>query len=350
MIKFAWLVAMLGLLYPVAGAQGVTIQNEGVEVEYYQLPAEPLDPAWTTYTSDLVVPSYDFSKSGLSRSSLQDRYLRLEGYKEAAGKGDVRFVATIGEFMVWGEHRKTSTTKSKDKDGIERTKTNYSLEVRYSMAVSWELLDRNGRTINDAYVSSHGDIKSWFSPTYTSLSSLDSYWRTQRASRLQDLQEDMIRNGLQSAYDRVNYLYGYPIRKETARFETLGKKKHPDYDLYEANLGKLKEAFALIRANQPIEPAREKMKPVLAFFLAKADQYRRGGSKDDEKLRHLNFYNLALAYYWLEQPDEALQWAESIRKFDGKDKDARRLLDDIEAYRASLNRNNRTTRHAIGRP
>ncbi len=328
-------------------AQSVTIQNESVDVEYYQLPQEPLDPSYTTYSADLVVPSYDFSKSGLSRSSLQDQYLRLEGYKESSGKGDVRFTASIGEFTIWGEHRKTSTTKSKDKDGVERTKTNYSIELRYSMALSWELENRDGRTIGDEYVFSHGDIKSWFSPTYSSLSGLEDYWRIQKPNRVRELQEGMIKDGLKSAYNRVNYLYGYPIIKASAKFETIGKKKHPDYDMYEANMEKLKAAFALVRANKPIDEAREKMKPVLSYFIEKAQKYQKGGSKDDEKLRHLCYYNLALAYYWLELPEEAESWAQKILRFDAKDKDAKRLMEDIDELRSAFSRTGRTTRHNV---
>src|SRR5690606_36666700 len=110
---------------------------------------------------------------------------------------------------------------------------------------------------------------------------------------------------------------------------------------------KLKEAFALVRANKPIDEAREKMKPVLSYFIEKAQKYQKGGSKDDEKLRHLCYYNLALAYYWLELPEEAESWAQKILRFDSKDKDAKRLMEDIAELRSSFSRTARTTRHNV---
>src|SRR5690606_18333728 len=106
--------------------------------------------------------------TNLSRSSLMDEYLILHGYKEASGKGDVRIQVHVGDFTIWNEARKTDTTRSKDKDGNAKTKTTYKLEVRYSMAMSWEVTDRNGQVLGDEYVSRHGDIKSWFSRNFSS--------------------------------------------------------------------------------------------------------------------------------------------------------------------------------------
>ena len=340
------LITGMVLLTTMAEAQSVTVNTESAPVEYYRMPDNPLPPEYSTYSADVSVSFSELAKTGFTKTNLIDTYLNLEGYKRVNKNQDVEITANIGEFIVWSEQRSTTRTKTKDKEGNEQTKYTYHLELKYSQPMSIEVFNKEGKTLLDEYISSNSDTRSWTSSSYNSMSELDSYWRYQRSSKLADLQKDLTREGMNKISDMINTNFGYRVIKDKAKFGTIGKKKHPEYDIFQKNVDILVSAFSLMKADKGLDAVKEKASPALAFYSSQASKYKTG-NKDQKKLKHLCLYNQALAYFWLEDFDQAETLAESILKFDTKDKVVKRLLDDIEYTRASLQRAGRTTRHQV---
>ena len=328
-------------------AQAVTIDNEPAQVEYYRMPDDPLDASYTTYSADIDIPFSQLGKTGFVESALIDQYLTLEGYKRVNSKGDVEVTAVIGDFTIWGEHRNTNRTKSKDKNGNETTKVSYNIEVRYSLPVSLQVYDKKGDRLYDRYIGgSSADTRTWTSHSYNNLSDLESYWRTSRTSRLAQLQKEMMEQKMRDLRTELNQQFGYQRISGTTRFETIGKKKHPLYETFHKNVEIIQNAFKLMSADRDLKEIKEKVKPALAFYNAQASKYK-SSSKDDMRLRHICLYNQALAYFWLEDFTQSETFANEIQRMDDKDKDAKRLLQDIEETRYSLNHAGRTSRHMV---
>ncbi len=337
---------LCGALVSPSHAQLVTIQTEPVSVEYYRLPDEPLDPSFTTYSAGLDIQFRDLSKTGLTQSGLIDEYIRLEGYKKVASKGDVQLEAAIGEFMIWGEFRKNTRSKSKDKDGNERTITKHYIEVKYSLPVAIQVKDKNGRRLIDKYIFTNSDTRTWISHSFNDLSDLDSYWRSEKQSRLNTLHKERLQEGLKAVYDLVNSKYGFRLIRDNIRFEMIGKKKHPEYNAFKKNLEIIKAGFKLMTAEGSLDPIRIRVKPALEFYTAKALKYS-SSQADEERLKHICLYNLALANLWLEKFDEAEAYANSLLEMNERDRDVRRILQEVESVRNSLSWNNRVTRHGL---
>ncbi|HJW29024.1 MAG TPA: hypothetical protein VJ508_07200, partial [Saprospiraceae bacterium] len=157
--------------------QAVTIDNESAKVEYYRLPDQPLDPSYSTYSANIQVSFSELANTGLSKSSLIDQYIRLEGFKKVSEHGDVEITANIGDFTIWSESRSSRRTKTKDKNGVEHVKYNYYMEVRYSLPMSLAVYDKKGFLLMDRSISSSSNTQTWTSPSYSDLSDLESYWR-----------------------------------------------------------------------------------------------------------------------------------------------------------------------------
>lgn len=327
-------------------AQAVTISSEPAPVEYVRMPDDPLPSGYTTYSAEVEIPFGELSRTGYTESYLVDTYLTLDGYKRVRNNADVEITASIGEFFIWSEMRNSHKSKTKDKEGNEYVKYTYSLEVKYSLPMGIQVLDRDGHALMDKYVFSNGDTRTWTSPTYNSISELDSYWRVERPTRLTNLQRDLTKEGMNKISDLINSSFGYRIIKDKIRFATIGKKKYPDYDRFENNVEILQSAFQLMRADKSLDPVREKAAPALDFYKEMADKYKTG-NKDQKKLKQICLYNLALAYCWLEDFDTAESYARSILRFDTKNKDVKRLLDDIEYTRSSLINAGQPSRHMV---
>ncbi len=339
---------LIPLLTPIAciTAQSVTISSESAPVEYYRMPDYPLPKEYSTYNSNLDISFTELSKSGFSESYLIDTYLTLEGYKEVSKNPDVEITATIGEFIIWNEMRNTNRTKTKDKNGIERVKFTYNMEVKYSLPMGIQVFNKEGKSLIDKYVFTMSDTRSWTSSTYSSISDLDSYWRIQRKTKLSDLQKDLMKEGMNTISDLINDNFGFQLINDKIKFAAIGKKSHPDYDRFQKNAEIMQAAFQLMDADKSLGAVKDKAQPALEFYATSVQKYSTG-SKDQKKLKHICLYNQALAYCWLEDFDRAEALAKSIQKFDAKNKDVKRLLEVIEYTRASLVNAVRPSRHQV---
>lgn len=336
------------LLNPIAclSAQSVTISSEPAPVEYYRMPDYPLPKEYSTYSSNLDISFTELAKSGFTESYLTDTYLTLEGYKEVSKNPDVEITATIGEFIIWNEMRNTNRTKTKDKNGIERVKYTYNMEVKYSLPMGIQVFNKEGKSLIDKYVFTMSDTRSWTSSTYSSISDLDSYWRIQRKTKLSDLQKDLMKEGMNAISDLINDNFGFQLINDKIKFAAIGKKSHPDYDRFQKNAEIMQAAFQLMDADRSLDLVKNKAQPALEFYATSALKYNTG-NKDQKKLKHICLYNQALAYCWLEDFDQAETLAKSIQKFDAKNKDVKRLLEVIEYTRASLVNAERPSRHQV---
>jgi len=327
-------------------AQSVTIDNEPAHVEYYRMPDQPLDPSFATYSVDLDMTYSELGKTGITESSLIDQYMNLQGYKKVNSKGDVEVTARVGDFTVWSESRNTHHTKSKDKNGKEYDKISYNLEVKYSLPITLQVYDKKGFLLADTYVSSSSDTHTWTSISYNSLSELESYWRYERPNRLSQLQKERLTQGMQSFSDELNNRFGFQKIKDNVKFETIGKKKHPQYDAFQQNVEIIQSEFKLMSADKGLDEIKTKIKPALDFYNAEASKYK-SSSKDDTKLRHICLYNQGLAAFWMEDFDQATFFANEIQRKDKKDKDVKHLLDAIDKTRASMEAAHKTSRHMV---
>jgi hypothetical protein len=209
-----------------------------------------------------------------------------------------------------------------------------------------KVFDKEGRTLLDKYIFSMSDTRSWISSSYNTMSDLDSYWRIQRTTKLADLQKDLTKEGMNTISDLINRNYGFRLINDKIKFASIGKKNHPDYDRFQRNVEIMQSAFALMDADKPLDAVRAKAEPALAFYAETAARYSTG-NKDQKKLKHICLYNQALAYCWLEDFDQAESLAKSIQKFDTKNKDVKRLLEEIEYTRSSLYNAGRASRHQV---
>ena len=151
---------------------------------------------------------------------------------------------------------------------------------------------------------------------------------------------------LKQASSEINDQFGFCRIGENVKFETIGKKKHPSYEEFQKNVEIIQDAFKLMSADQDLKQVKEKIKPAMSFYNSEVGAFK-SSSKDDLRLRHICLYNQALAYFWVEDFDQAETFAKQIQAKESKDKDAKRLLEDIEYTRASLVNAGRKSRHVV---
>jgi hypothetical protein len=75
-----------------------------------------------------------------------------------------------------------------------------------------------------------------------------------------------------------------------------------------------------MNADTPIETVREQMKPVITYFESIKKKYP-STSKHDRKIRYASYFNLAVLYYYLDDPQTMMTQANGLvlNDFDAKD-------------------------------
>jgi tetratricopeptide (TPR) repeat protein len=157
----------------------------------------------------------------------------------------------------------------------------------------------------------------------------------------------MLTEAFQKIRDGINNQFGYRrITNENVRFERIGKKKHLEYAKYAKAVETIKKGFELMDPDKSLDPVKVAVEPALTFYKTQEKVYP---AHDDDlsKIKHICLYNLALAYFWLEDFDQATKYTQALLKMDEKDRDAKRLLEDIDYVKLSLERAKKSSRHQV---
>lgn len=97
-------------------------------------------------------------------------------------------------------------------------------------------------------------------------------------------------------------------------------------------------------ANTSIEPAREQLKPVIEYFERIKTEYT-SNSKHDRKLRYASYFNLAVLYYYLDDPQKMMKEANCLVLNDYDTRDGKALEYSATGLKNLFQQANIYTRH-----
>jgi hypothetical protein len=124
----------------------------------------------------------------------------------------------------------------------------------------------------------------------------------------------------------------------------IDSRKHPEYDAHRKAFQQLNTALFALDANTPINGVREQLKPVIQYFETIKKNYS-SSSKHDRKIRYASFYNLAVLYYYLDEPQMMMKEASGLALNDFDSKDARGFEESALRLKKQFQVSNIYTRH-----
>lgn len=316
-------------------AQSVSIGTESIPVELYRLPESPLPADVATYSANVIMPGTDIAASGLNVQHILDNYAKISGYKRVVAQGDVHLQISIGAISITGEKMDSRKTTSLDREGNEHVKHEFFKVFSYAVPVSYKLTHKNGTVITDKAIADLNDKKVYKTDEYVSENDLDSYWRINKTLKLTELHKEMASKHLFLLQKDLEEQFGFVIVREDARFETIGKKKHPEFEKFDQALAEVRKAFGTMRPGSSIDEGMKTLSPAISFFEAAAQQYD-AGDKEEAKLKHIALYNLAAIHYWTDNFVPAAQYVHQLLAMDASDKDVIALKTSIEKTQNTL--------------
>ncbi len=322
-------------------AQKVDLDAEPVTVRYVRLPRQPFPAAYQTYSAVLSANPKDLQSLGIADYFFTNN-LKVSGYQKVKTGGHFNLDLTLSDYKSGKTESKINTTQEKDKAGKVTERKTYYYAAEYEHSLTLQVRNEEGKVIGtrDWLLGMH----TFKSREFERSADLADYYRTSLGRDMAQDDQQRLSAAMREIYAHLNAQYGYPEVSEQPKLQILDSEKHPDFAGFQQAYQTAKSAMALMKADLPLDSVRQLLQPALAYFSQQKDKYD-AEDKGQRKLKYACLYNLALLSFWVEDWDKAAENATAVVTNDYDPKDGKRLLEDIQEVRTSLEKTGKTTRH-----
>jgi len=341
-MKSLYLFFAILLIAPTLYAQKVDIDAEPVPVHFLRLPERPLPASYQFYSTIVSSKPGDLEALGMSEATLQ-KYLKVPGYQKIEKGGHFNLELTLEDFAYEGKtETKTETTTTKDKTGKEIKTTYYYCITGYKQPIILRVRDADGKQIEERRWQKFP--RQYRSEQFTNYKEFERFVADRLRREVAKKTQNEILAAMAEAQQLLSENYGYAPIKNQVKLEILDTEKHPDYGGFQSAYQTAKNAFSLMQPTAPLDSVNVVVKPAIQFFEQQKDKYD-ASDKNGKKLKYACLYDLALIYFWLEDFDQATTYANAVITNDYEPKSGKRMLEDIENLKASMQKCGHNTRH-----
>lgn len=302
---------MLLLLAPLATAaqKKVDLDRFDIKVQYRSLPAIRLDSTYHTYNVSV-------NTTRMMQPILQEmepaNSVILEGWRKLPANGHLDIEVQLDDLLPENVSVKERVTSTRDRNGvITGTKTMYYQEVVYTFAASAAISDYKGTHIMDEQLAARSYKQVYTSPEFSIRPLAEGYFLLNSVAITKDLYRNCVNRAMHVLSDRITDNFGFAEVTASDFLWVIGSRKHPEYEEDHKALQQMTDVLFSMNANTSIESAREKLKPVIDYFESIKTNYSTT-SKHDRKMRYSSFFNLAVLYYYLDDPENMMTQANGL--------------------------------------
>ncbi len=339
MKSFFFLLATL-LALPVF-AQKVDLDGEPVSIQFTRLPRKPFPVAYQTYSAILSANPKDLQSLGMADYFFTNN-LKVSGYQKIKEGGNFNLELTLSDYKHEKTDVKTTTTQEKDSKGKVTEITKYATTVVYQHSLTLLLRSEDGKTIEKRAWLEGSRI--FTSREFSNTTDLGTYNRLSLGQGIAEHDQQALAAAMREISAYLNLQYGYTPVTEQPKLQILDSDKHPDYAGFQQAYQTSKSALAFMKPGLPLDSVKQMLQPAMAYFIQQKDKYN-AEDKSERKLKYACLYNLALLSFWVEDWDKATEYANAVVTNDYDPKDGKRLVEDVQELRASLEKCQKTTRH-----
>jgi hypothetical protein len=172
------------------------------------------------------------------------------------------------------------------------------------------------------------------------------YYNNNRYAIRSGLASTLATNTVTSYRNILTQRYGFSSRRDFDFMWILDSKKHPENAPMQAAFTLFKQTIEAMSEEEDLEPIKVKLQPAIAYFDSLKVRIT-GTEKGDKKLRYAAYYFLMKMYILLDNPDAAIKEADLLIANDYDDSDGKTYKRLAESLKASLEKNNVTSRHFV---
>jgi len=332
------------LLIPVAvcAQKNVDLDRFNFTVQYRALPAMKLDSTYHTYnveieTTKLMQPLLSQMEPG--------KTVWLEGWRKLETQGHLTIHVKLDDILPESVSEKERIENITDKYGkITGTRTFYYEEVIYTFAATASIDDYKGVHIMDQVLADRNYKQTYKSPEFPARALAQGYFTINALCVTNNLYQNCVNRAMQYLIQTITEDFGFRVATVNDFMWIVDSKKDPEYTAHRQAFLKFSDVLFNMTASTPIDEARLQLKPVIDYFESIKKKYTSTG-KHDRKIRYASYYNLAVLYYYLDDPQAMMNQATGLELNDFDASDARGFKQSAERLKNLFEQTNIYTRH-----
>jgi hypothetical protein len=312
-------ILILVLLPAMAIAQrNVDLDKYSFRVQLRSLPKMKVDSTYRTYNVEV-------ENTKLMQSFIRDidpaRMVEIDGWRKLNQQGHVSIKVRIDDLLPESFTVSERSENIKDRLGkITGTRTFYSQEMTYTFAATAVVMDYKGAHIQDHVLATREHKYTFRSPEFPVRQMAEGYFLINSLKVTNDLFRINVTNAMNTLSDRISNDMGYGETTTSDYMWVVGSRKHAEYDGNRKAILLMNDVLFAMTPSVPITDARQKLKPAIDYFEMIKKRYN-SSSKHDRKIRYASYFNLAVMYYYLDDPQSMMREANGLvlNDFDSKD-------------------------------
>lgn len=359
-----------------AKAQKVDLDRFYFNTSYQILPREHVDLEKRTYASNVKLGGA--LQSYANPKAVNDK-IYIEGWKKVEENPTVSIELNLEDFVEKGVTPQTRVEEKKDKDGklISRVEYYYIVskyttrgyatvkgpitptpltEQQIEAEKAKQASVASNRFLKNAVVkkdttaaendgfrlSFNGELE-YKSKEYSDDRSPMKEYILNKSSIRDKTLRDFADNSLNSLSYKINSVYGFRVRNDTPILWILDAKSEEGQTQIEA-IQAVKALFATMKATEPITDLKANMQPLIEYFDSLKTKYTED-SKPARKMRYSAYYNLAVIYLMLDEPEKSIAESEKLIANDYDKSDGKGLIEQAKSVIESFKLAKTNTRH-----
>lgn len=357
-----------------ANAQKVDLDRFYFPVTYQLLPKEPVPFEKRTYSSRVKLGGA--IQMYASPAAVNDK-LNIIGWKKVDENGTVDIEFNLEDFVEKGASPAMRAEEQKDKDGrVISRKEYYYVVSKYTTrgyakikgpiggaplsekqaeaekakqtAVASNRFLKNAvvkkdTTANEGYnLNFNGDLE-FKTKEFTDSQSAVKDFNINKTAYRDKMLRDFADNSVAYFNSNINSTYGFKPKSDNEILWILDAKSDEGKTQIEA-IQAVKALFTTMKADEPINDLKSNMEPLIEYFDSIKTKYTED-NKPSRKMRYSAYYNLAIIYLMLDQPEKAIAESEKLIANDYDKSDGKAMIEKANKLIASFKAAKTNTTH-----
>jgi hypothetical protein len=250
-----------------------------------------------------------------------EKMVRLEGWRKLSQQGHITIKVRFEDLLPESFNVTERVENIKDRAGkITGTRSFFAQEVTYTFAATAVITDYKGMHVMDQDLFNRGNKRVYRSPEFPIRQLAEGYFMLNSLKVTNELYRSCVTSAMRNLSNNITNDFGYAEVTLNDYMWIVSSRKHPEYEAHRKAFQQMNSVLFGMNANTPITGMREKLKPVIDYFEKIKRNYN-STSRHDRKIRYASFFNLAVIYYYLDDPQMMMQEANGLvlNDFDSKD-------------------------------
>jgi hypothetical protein len=196
----------------------------------------------------------------------------------------------------------------------------------------------------DEQLSDRSYKRVYKSPEFTNRVIAAGYFLANSLAVTKELFRESVTNAMHRLSSRLNKNFGYEAVTANDIMWVIDSRKHPEYNNWRNAIRQINDVLFELNASTPANSTKQKVQPAINY-LEKIKNLYSSNNRHDRKLRYGCYYNLAVLYYYLDDPQAMMKEANGLELNDFDSRDAKGFKETATWLKRSFEQNNIYTRH-----